>query len=95
MDDSLIEGNYEHNTGIQILECFEQKNLSYEVIEKQRIQLKNTDHKVTEGIYVAGTLAGWRSQLTIAAGSGAAVATDILTFWNGGIDAQSHDSIKK
>ena len=65
------------------------------VIEKQRIQLKNTDHKVTEGIYVAGTLAGWRSQLAIAAGSGAAVATDILTFWNGGIDTQSHDSIKK
>ena len=33
MDDSLIEGNYEHNTGIQILECFEQKNLSYEETE--------------------------------------------------------------
>jgi hypothetical protein len=30
--------------------------------------------------YLAGTLAGWRSQLAIAAGSGAAVATDILTF---------------
>ena len=65
------------------------------VVEKQRIQLKNIDHKVTEGIYVAGNLAGWRSQLAIAAGSGAAVATDILTFWNNGIDAQSHDSIKK
>ena len=65
------------------------------VVEKQRIQLKNIDHKVTEGIYVAGTLAGWRSQLAIAAGSGAAVATDILTLWNNGIDAQSHDSIKK
>jgi 2-polyprenyl-6-methoxyphenol hydroxylase-like FAD-dependent oxidoreductase len=63
------------------------------VVEKQRIQLKNTDHKVTEGIYVAGTLAGWRSQLTIAAGSGAAVATDILTLWNNGIDSQSHDKI--
>jgi hypothetical protein len=47
--------------------------------EKQRIQLHNTDHKVAEGIYVAGTLAGWRSQLSIAAGSGAAV-TDILLF---------------
>jgi hypothetical protein len=32
--------------------------------EKQRIQLHNTDHKVAEGIYVAGTLAGWRSQLS-------------------------------
>ena len=63
--------------------------------EKQRIQLKNDDHKVADGIYVVGTLAGWRSQLAIAAGSGAAVATDILTLWNGGISSQSHDSIKK
>jgi thioredoxin reductase len=65
------------------------------VVEKQRIQLKNNDHKVADGIYVVGTLAGHRSQLTIAAGSGAAVATDILTLWNNGIDSQSHDSIKK
>lgn len=63
--------------------------------EKQRIQLNNEDHKVSDGIYVVGTLAGWRSQLAIAAGSGAAVATDILTFWNNGVSAQSHDSIKK
>ncbi len=63
--------------------------------EKQRIQLKNTDHKITEGIYVTGTLAGLRSQVSIAAGSGAAVATDILTLWNNGIQSQSHDSIKK
>lgn len=65
------------------------------VKEKQRIYLRNEDHKVADGIYVAGTLAGWRSQLAIAAGSGAAVATDILTLWNAGIDSQSHDSIKK
>ena len=64
------------------------------VAEKQRIQLLNEDHKVADGIYVAGTLAGWRSQLSIAAGSGAAVATDILTEWNNGISVQSHDSIK-
>lgn len=65
------------------------------VKEKQRIHLRNIDHQVSEGIYVAGTLAGWRSQLAIAAGSGAAVATDILTLWNDGIDSQSHDSVKK
>jgi heterodisulfide reductase subunit A-like polyferredoxin len=65
------------------------------VAEKQRIQLKNDDHKVADGIYVAGTLAGWRSQLTIAAGSGAAVATDILTLWNNGISSQVHDSVRK
>lgn len=63
--------------------------------EKNRIQLENNDHLVVEGIYVAGTLAGWRSQLAIAAGSGASVATDILTLWNDGIHAQAHDSIKK
>ena len=63
--------------------------------EKQRIQLKNKDHKVAEGIYVTGTLAGSRSQVSIAAGSGADVATDILTLWNNGIQSQSHDSIKK
>lgn len=63
--------------------------------EKNRIQLKNEDHKVADGIYVVGTLAGWRSQLAIAAGSGAAVATDILTLWNNGISSQAHDSIRK
>lgn len=65
------------------------------VPEKQRIQLKNDDHKVADGIYVIGTLAGHRSQLAIAAGSGAAVATDILTLWNNGISSQVHDSIRK
>lgn len=65
------------------------------IAEKKRIQLKNDDHKVADGIYVAGTIAGHRSQLAIAAGSGAAVATDILTFWNDGISSQAHDSIKK
>lgn len=63
--------------------------------EKNRIQLKNVDHKVTEGIYVTGTLAGWRSQLAIASGSGAAVATDILTLWNNGVHVQVHDSVRK
>lgn len=33
MADSLIEGNYEHNTGIQILDCFKDKGLSYEEVE--------------------------------------------------------------
>ncbi len=64
-------------------------------VEKNRIQLRNDDHKVAEGIYVCGTLAGWRSQLSIAAGSGAAVATDILTVWNDGKQSQVHDSIRK
>lgn len=62
--------------------------------EKNRIQLKNIDHKVTEGIYVCGTLAGHRSQLSIASGSGASVATDILVLWNNGVETHSHDSVR-
>lgn len=60
---------------------------------KERVMLKNNNHLVAEGIYVAGVLAGWRSQFAIAAGSGAQVATDILTFWNGGNHTMVHDSI--
>ncbi|HMQ47298.1 MAG TPA: L-ribulose-5-phosphate 4-epimerase [Saprospiraceae bacterium] len=32
MADHLIEGNYEHNTGIQILDCFSERGLSYEEV---------------------------------------------------------------
>lgn len=63
--------------------------------EKNRIQLKNEDHKVADNLYVAGVLAGHRSQVAIASGSGAAVATDILTLWNNGTQSHSHDSIRK
>ncbi|MFM2230792.1 MAG: hypothetical protein RL607_2050 [Bacteroidota bacterium] len=62
--------------------------------EKNRLQLRNTDHLVKPGVYVCGTLAGWRSQLPIAAGSGASVATDILTQWNAGQPVQIHDSTR-
>jgi len=61
---------------------------------KEKIMLKNNNHLVTEGIYVAGVLAGWRSQYAIAAGSGSQVATDILTLWNGGNQTMIHDAIK-
>ena len=33
MKDELIAGNYEHNTGIQILDCFKDKGLSYEEVQ--------------------------------------------------------------
>ncbi|GLB48264.1 FAD-dependent oxidoreductase [Neptunitalea lumnitzerae] len=59
--------------------------------EKERIQLKNENHKVTDGLYVAGSLAGWTSQLPIAMGSGAQVAIDVLTSWNNGAPVQVHD----
>ncbi|WOD45319.1 NAD(P)-binding domain-containing protein [Hwangdonia lutea] len=63
-------------------------------IEKDRIWLKNTNHLIEENLYVAGTLAGWRSQFAIASGSGAHVATDILTLWNGGKHTKVHDKIE-
>src|SRR5690606_33060013 len=63
--------------------------------EKNRIQLTNEDHRVSENLYVAGVLAGHRSQVAIASGSGASVATDILTLWNNGTQSHSHDSIRK
>ncbi|MGC1203841.1 MAG: FAD-dependent oxidoreductase [Flavobacteriaceae bacterium] len=62
-------------------------------IEKDRIWLKNTDHLIEENLYVAGTLAGWRSQFAIASGSGAHVATDILTLWNSGKHTKVHDKL--
>lgn len=62
-------------------------------IEKDRIWLKNNDHLIENNLYVAGTLAGWRSQFAIACGSGSHVATDILTLWNGGKHTKIHDKV--
>ncbi len=33
MKDSLIEGNYEHNTGVQIMDCFTERGISSEEVE--------------------------------------------------------------
>jgi len=63
------------------------------VAEKNRIWVKNNNHLVDDNLYVAGTLAGWRSQFAIASGSGAHVATDILTFWNDGKHTKVHDKV--
>jgi len=58
---------------------------------KNRVQIRNNNHFVKEGLYACGTIAGWRSQFAIAAGSGASVATDILTLWNDGNHVKVHD----
>ena len=63
-------------------------------IVKDKVMLKNNNHLVDEGIYVAGVLAGWRSQYAIAAGSGAQVGTDILTLWNDGNHTMIHEVVK-
>ena len=61
--------------------------------EKDRIQLKNKEGFIKDGLYCCGTIAGCRSQFAIAAGSGAAVSTDILTLWNGGNHIKIHDKL--
>lgn len=33
MDDAMIQGNYEYETGFQIMNCFQDKGLSYEEVE--------------------------------------------------------------
>lgn len=60
---------------------------------KDRIQLKNNNHLIKKGLYCCGTIAGWRSQFAIAAGSGACVATDILTLWNNNNHTKVHDKV--
>ena len=62
-------------------------------VEKNRIWLKNDNHLVDSNLYVTGTLAGWRSQFAMASGSGAHVATDILTLWNDGKHTKVHDKV--
>ena len=60
---------------------------------KDRVQLMNKDHFIKKGLYCCGTIAGHRSQFAIAAGSGASVATDILTLWNNGNHTKVHDKV--
>ena len=60
---------------------------------KDRIQLRNKNHLIKKGLYCCGTIAGWRSQFAIAAGSGASVATDILTIWNNGKHVKIHHKV--
>lgn len=89
---AVIALNYSKPFTIEGLESYiiphQRANLA-----KDRIQLMNNDHLIKKGLYVCGTLAGWRSQFSIAAGSGASVATDILTLWNDGKHIKVHDKI--
>ncbi len=61
--------------------------------DKDRIQLKNKNNHIQRGLYCCGTIAGCRSQFAIAAGSGASVATDILTIWNDNNPTKIHDKV--
>lgn len=61
--------------------------------EKDRIQLKNKNHLIKKDLYCCGTIAGYRSQFAIAAGSGASVALDILTIWNNNKPTKVHNKV--
>jgi len=90
---AVIAVGYDNLLMIKGLEDYVERHPRTE-IEKDRIWLRNTDHLIKDGLYVAGTLAGWRSQFAIAAGSGAHVATDILTLWNDGKHTKVHDKVE-
>ena len=88
----VIALNYSKPFSIQGLEGYVEPHMRANPI-KDRIQLRNQNHLIKEGLYTCGTIAGWRSQFAIAAGSGASVATDILTHWNGNISTKIHNKL--
>ncbi len=58
----------------------------------ERFALKNKNLLVDEkGMFVAGVLSGCSSQVSIALGTGADVAVQLLTKWNGGEFDHHHD----
>lgn len=88
----VIALNYSKPFTIEGLDSFIEPHLKANP-EKDRIQLKNNNLLIKKGLYCCGTIAGCRSQFAIAAGSGATVATDILTLWNNGNHVKIHDKI--
>ncbi len=89
----VVALNYAKPFDIQGLQQYVERHSRANAM-KDRIQLRNFNHLIKEGLYVCGTIAGWRSQFAIAAGSGASVATDILTLWNENIPTKVHDKSK-
>jgi thioredoxin reductase len=88
----VVAVGYTNLLSIKGLEIYKEPHPRTEA-SKNKIWLRNVDHLIEKNLYVAGTLAGWRSQYAIAAGSGAHVATDILTQWNDGKHTKVHDKI--
>lgn len=88
----VVALNYSKPFTIQGLENYIEPHMRANPM-KDRIQLRNFNNLIKEGLYACGTIAGWRSQFSIAAGSGASVATDILTLWNDNIPTKIHDKL--
>lgn len=90
----VVALNYSKPFTIAGLEQYVEKHMRANPM-KDRIQLRNYNHLIKNGLYACGTIAGWRSQYAIAAGSGASVATDVLTLWNDNISTKVHDKVTK
>lgn len=88
----VIALNYSKPLTIEGLEPFIEPHKRANPV-KDRIQLKNNNHLIKKGLYCCGTISGCRSQFAIAAGSGASVATDILTLWNNNTPTKVHDKL--
>ena len=103
----LVKTNKNNYTTKKVIIAVGPKNFSIKGLEKYTeshaklpkdkplTQLKNINNIVDNNIYVAGVLAGTRSQFAIAAGSGASVAADILSEWNNGNPVKVHDAIQQ
>ncbi|OAD46649.1 NAD(P)/FAD-dependent oxidoreductase [Polaribacter atrinae] len=89
---AILALNYSKPFTIEGLESFIEPHQRANVA-KDRIQLKNNNHLIKDGLYCCGTISGCRSQFAIAAGSGASVATDILSFWNNNTPTKVHDKV--
>jgi thioredoxin reductase len=89
---AILALNYSKPFTIEGLESFIEPHQRANVA-KDRIQLKNNNHLIKDGLYCCGTISGCRSQFAIAAGSGASVATDILTLWNNNTPTKVHDKV--
>jgi len=65
------------------IECNFVEKLQYERSSNTtRVKLKHNDYKISDTLYVCGTLSGHSSQFAIAAGSGQQVGVHILSSWN-------------
>lgn len=82
-----------HNPRIAKIKGLEEYVIKHEksLPNVEKSALKNTNLVVKEGLYVAGLTSGCASQVAIAVGTGADVAVQLLTKWNGGIFDHYHD----
>jgi len=62
-------------------------------LDKDEVQILEDIYPKVKPFLRKEGIAGWRSQFSMACGSGSHVATDILTLWNDGKHTKVHDKI--